>query len=347
MLEWSNRMAWKAMPLWGPWVRIPLLPQKSDFNRVRQGVHPAARVSTRANPSLSASTTYHEKSIKLMKYTIITAIIIIIIASLGLIDNPNKKISLYKIILTLLLISLPVLSIFQAIEERKLQPEQVTQIQLDIRMQVDSHDFEAFRNYPDIQKDLKESTYLKSYGLENNLSFGEKSFEAYYLLRKIDVQNIIKQHVFNELKLRLYCESKDEKSWIDKEFNGPDKIGRILLISTEFKDGIYYYEIGVEYKVDIESVRFKTLKGFNETNCKITLETPKDFKTFKDLENEKGGKEYMHIWLLGPDSDFLADAYFKSKITRPPSHGRSVVYGEIEIPESFYKDYISARGPSN
>ncbi len=224
-------------------------------------------------------------------------------------------------------------------DQRKLtlQQEQIEQVQLRLRVLINSQEFEAFNANPTIRDKLIRGTYLK-WEHFNEKHTGYPMY-VHELMKREDIREQIKQYIFNNWKLRLYCESKNGKSWIEKDIKGSKNIDRIDLLSTDFKNNIYYYVIGIEYKFNIEDQHFKTLKGYNGANCKITLEVPKNYKAFENPENISKGSEFIYLHLIGPHQSFLDKACFKCEIKNPISHGRQVIIGEKEIPESFYENY--------
>lgn len=224
-------------------------------------------------------------------------------------------------------------------EQRKLslQQEQIKQVQVRLRVLINSNEFEAFSTDPTIREKLKTGTYLEWEHF--NGKYNDYPMYVHELMKREDIRGKIKQYIFNNWKLSLNCESKDGKSWINNDVSGSENIDRIDLLSTDYKDSIYYYMIGIEYKFDIEDQNFKTLKGFNGANCKITVEVPKNYKAFENPENILNGSEFIYLHLIGPHQYFLDRASFKCEIKTPVSTGRKVIIGEKEIPESFYENY--------
>ena len=264
-------------------------------------------------------------------------IIVLIIAWTSLKKDKRGKLKWCFIVALILQISLGVLLHINDQRKITLRQEQIDQVQLRLRVLINSHNFEAFNSNPKIRDKLIRGTYLKWE------SFNEKNtgypMYVHELMKREDIREQIKEYIFNNWKLRLYCESKDGKSWIENEVKGSQDIDRIDLLSTDYKDNIYYYMIGIEYKFDIKDHHFKTLKGYDGANCEITLEVPESYRAFEYQENILRGSEFIHLHLIGPHQMFLDKAQFKCEINKPLAYGRRVIIGEIKIPETFYENY--------
>jgi hypothetical protein len=209
----------------------------------------------------------------------------------------------------------------------------VDKIRLSIRTKIDSHSFSAFADDPKTQEILLKGTYLKwehTKGPHKGIGYSSP-FDDHSLLKKEHVRNIIREYVFDDWELRINLECTDDKAYIQPNtIRGQNKIEDVPLISTELDNGIYYYNIQVEYVFDINDTTFNSLEGFDGATCEVSLSVP---------EVRAIQPEFMILELLGPNKKFLQEAHFKAHISRPIAFKRHVILGEIKIPETYSREY--------